>query len=56
VNRDEIRQQLEDLNGAKLTKWETEFVESLTEQYDEGHNFSGRQLEILNEIYEKHVR
>jgi hypothetical protein len=34
-----------------LTKWEENFVESLTEQFERRKSLSDRQLEILDRIY-----
>lgn len=34
-----------------LTKWEENFVESLTEQFERKKSLSDRQLEILDRIY-----
>lgn len=59
VNLKEIARKLESLNLEKLTKWKTEFVESMTERLENSNVFSVRRLEVLDEIYEnykKHCR
>jgi hypothetical protein len=35
----------------RLTSWETDFVESLTDQHERGQTLSDRQREILEGIY-----
>ena len=43
-------QQIEDF-GRGLTKWEKDFVESISEQLDSSGSISDRQEEILERIY-----
>jgi len=38
-----------------LTNWEYDFVESVCDQFESGRNLSGRQVEILEKIYEEKV-
>ena len=38
-------------NSRKLTKWETDFIESVAEQFDRRGTISDRQEEILERIY-----
>ncbi len=35
----------------ELTKWEEQFIESLTEQFEERGHLSERQMEILERVY-----
>lgn len=35
----------------RLTKWEQDFIESISEQFDERGSISDRQEEILERIY-----
>lgn len=35
----------------ELTKWEEDFVISVTDQFERTHNLSERQFEILERIY-----
>lgn len=37
--------------GHDLTKWEEDFMESITEQFDERGSISDREEEILERIY-----
>jgi len=37
--------------GQGLTAWELGFMESITEQFEQSHNLSDRQTEILERIY-----
>ena len=37
--------------GKGLTAWETQFMESITDQYYSTEHISDRQLEILERIY-----
>lgn len=36
-----------------LTKWESDFVDSLSEQFVEGRKLSQKQCEILERLYDK---
>ena len=38
-------------HAGRLTQWEREFIESVTEQWEERRSLSGRQLDILEKIY-----
>ena len=38
---------------ADLSKWEQDFIESITEQFEERGTLSDRQVEKLNQIYDK---
>ena len=40
-----------DTEGHRLTKWETDFVDSIHEQWDERGSITDRQEEILERIY-----
>jgi hypothetical protein len=48
-----IREWIELVNdeGRGLTKWEEDFMDSLTEQFEERGSISDRQEEILERIY-----
>jgi hypothetical protein len=48
-----IREWIELVNdeGRGLTKWEEDFMDSLTEQFEECGSISDRQEEILERIY-----
>lgn len=48
-----IREWIELVNdeGRGLTKWEEDFMESITEQFEERGSISDRQEEILERIY-----
>jgi len=35
----------------ELTKWEENFIESVSEQFGKKNNLSDRQIEILDKIY-----
>jgi DNA-binding NarL/FixJ family response regulator len=37
--------------GVNLSKWETSFMESITDQWERSHSLSERQIEILERIY-----
>ena len=41
--------------GRKLTDWEVQFMESITEQFDKGGSLSEKQEEILEKIYVEKV-
>lgn len=51
--RDVVRSWLDLCNEHvdRLTKWEQDFIASLTEQFDAGRTLTERQLEILERIY-----
>jgi len=38
-------------HAERLTKWEQDFIESVSEQFDAGRDLSERQREILERIY-----
>ena len=40
-----------DTPAKELTKWETDFVASITEQFETRKSLSDRQFEILERIY-----
>lgn len=48
-----IKSWIEHVNneGRNLTKWELDFMESITEQFEERNSLSDRQEEILERIY-----
>ena len=35
----------------ELTSWESQFLESITDQWDRYHRLSDKQIEILEKIY-----
>lgn len=39
------------ISGKNLSKWEEDFMESLTEQFNERNSISDKQEEILERIY-----
>ena len=41
--------------GRKLTDWEVQFMESITEQFDNSGSLSEKQEEILERIYTEKV-
>ena len=41
--------------GRKLTDWEVQFMESITEQFDNSGGLSEKQEEILERIYTEKV-
>ena len=41
--------------GRKLTDWEVQFMESITEQFDNSGSLSEKQEEILEKIYVEKV-
>lgn len=41
--------------GRKLTDWEIQFMESITEQFDSSGSLSEKQEEILERIYTEKV-
>jgi hypothetical protein len=41
--------------GRRLTAWELQFMESITEQFDGGSGLSEKQEEILERIYTEKV-
>lgn len=41
--------------GRKLTDWEVQFMESITEQFDNSGGLSEKQEEILEKIYVEKV-
>ena len=41
--------------GRKLTDWEVQFMESITEQFDNSGSLSEKQEEILERIYAEKV-
>lgn len=38
-------------NGINLSKWETDFMESITEQFEKYKRISDKQEEIIERIY-----
>ena len=40
-------------DDSELTKWETDFVSSIAEQFEQRDNLSDKQCEILERIYNK---
>lgn len=38
-------------HGVNLTKWELDFMESITEQFEKRNSISDKQEEILERIY-----
>ena len=48
-----IIEELEKIS-AKLTDWETDFVDSISDQLGEGKKLSNNQLETVNNIWEKY--
>lgn len=42
-------------NIEKLTAWEQEFVESISDQLDRGHQLSQKQIDIVSRIHEQRV-
>lgn len=59
MESDDIERALEDCESAMsasncpFTAWEREFVESLVEQWDEKQHLTGRQRDVLAEIWDK---
>ena len=53
-----LKQWIDDVNaeGRGLTDWETQFMESLTEQFDRRQSMSEKQEEILERIYVDKVK
>ena len=53
-----IEQWLNDVNdaGEDLTAWESQFMESITEQFERKGGLSERQIEILERIYTEKVK
>lgn len=55
----DIETMLDDCNEAKtarnspFTPWEKEFIESVSEQFDERHTLSDKQTETLENIWNK---
>jgi len=39
--------------GLELSQWEADFINSITEQLDDGYNLTERQIEKLTEIWDK---
>lgn len=37
----------------ELSEWETDFLQSCAERFEKGDSFSDKQLEIINELWEK---
>jgi hypothetical protein len=58
VDLSERKHLIDEINetGVGLTQWEVGFMESATEQVDEGGSLSVRQEEILQEIYDKRCK
>jgi hypothetical protein len=49
-----IRRMLEALIDREfLTKWESDFIQSIAEQFDKKGDLSDRQCEILERLYDK---
>jgi len=46
---------LDELDGAELSEWEADFVDSVTEAVDEGW-ISDRQAEKVRQIYDERIR
>lgn len=40
-----------DINGKNLTKWEEDFIASITEQFERTGSLSDKQEDILERIY-----
>lgn len=55
INRDEQAQLLEDCETReeKLSDWERNFIDSIGKQMAEGHSLTDKQVERLEEIWEK---
>ena len=53
--REEIKRGLDEIecNGHDMTKWELDFIASLTEQFKDTGSMSPRQKEILDRIWEE---
>ena len=51
--REQLQRFVEDIqeHGVNVSKWESDFVESLAEQLEQRRNLSDRQVEILDRIY-----
>lgn len=37
----------------RLSDWEAQFVDSLRRQIEEGHRPTGKQIDVLDEVWEK---
>lgn len=59
IEREEIQQMLEDCNEARtcsnspFSPWEKEFIESVTDQFDQRGSLSPKQLDILGGLWDK---
>lgn len=57
---EELEDQLKELQAAALdgavqNKWEFEFIESVVERFEKGISFTERQLEVVQDLYEKYI-
>jgi hypothetical protein len=43
-------------HGRDLSKWEEQFIESISDQFDRTHRLSERQIEVLERIWEEKAR
>lgn len=51
---DECRAVIEEcLDNGTLTKWESSFITSISDQLERGHDLSDRQVDILEGIHQK---
>lgn len=55
MNPDDIDQLIEDCErrSDKLTDWEAQFVDSIRRQFDERGSLSPKQIEKLEEVWER---
>ena len=53
--RDEYRQQIEDCRKRErmLSAWDADFLDSISERLDDNRTLSPKQIEKLDEIWEK---
>ena len=53
--RDEYRQQIEDCRKRErmLSAWDADFLDSISERLDDSRTLSPKQIEKLDEIWEK---
>lgn len=40
-------------SNTPLSKWEQDFIDSITEQYEERRSLSSKQVEVLKRIWDK---
>ena len=57
---DELRQDIEDLydeflKGNIQDFWEAEFIQDVTVRFEEGHSFSEKQLDKIEELVDKYL-